>query len=69
MPSAVVQGWEGSIAVEWDRDDDNDCDEDSDDGHSSDTMDFPGGFPELMRHVEVTPPLAPKGTTGKLRRG
>lgn len=74
--------WDGGVAVEWDldpddegdtddtqdTDDDNDSDEDSDEGRNGDMMDFPGGFPELMKHVEIRPPLASEGTTGRLRQ-
>jgi hypothetical protein len=80
---AVSPPWDGGVAVEWDRDtddegdtddttdtdDDNDSDEDSDEGRSSDTMDFPGGLPELTKHRRVTPPLASKGTKGRVHRG
>jgi hypothetical protein len=79
---AVSPPWDGGVAVEWDRDtddegdpddttdtdDDNDSDEDSDEGRNSDTMDFPGGLPELTKHLRVTPPLASKGTKGRVRR-
>jgi len=78
----VSAPWEGSIATSFDRDeddeedsddtedsdDDNDSDDGSDQAGSNDTTDFPGGFAEVMKHVQVTPPFAPKGTKGKLRR-
>jgi hypothetical protein len=74
--------WEGGVATQFDPDEDNpgdtdndpdsDDDDDSDDGsdqgNNADTTDFPGGFSDLQKHIHVTPPLAPKGTKGKLRR-
>jgi hypothetical protein len=78
----VSPPWEGSVAAQFDRDDDNpgdpddtqdtDDDNDSDEGpdeqRSSDTMDVPGGLPELMKRIHVTPPFASQGTTGQIRR-
>lgn len=78
----VSPPWEGEVAAQFDRDDDNvgdtdndqdnDDDNDSDDGtdqgNSADITDFPGGFTGLQKHVRITPPLAPKGTRAKLRK-
>jgi hypothetical protein len=80
----VSPPWEGSVATQFDRDDDpgvgdtdntpdSDDDDMSDDGPdqevNSDTTDFPGGLRGLQKHIQITPPLAPKGKKGKLRRG
>jgi len=79
----VSPPWEGSVAAEFDRDEqnvpdtdntpDSDDDDMSDDGSdemaNSDTTDFPGGLRGLQKHIQITPPLARKGTKGKLRRG
>jgi hypothetical protein len=78
----VSPPWDGGIATASDSDDDNpgdsdhdpddddddDDDDGSDQGSNRDTTDLPGGFSGLKKHVQITPPFAPKGTKGKVRR-